>query len=942
MTIALISLIPLLGVFIPSLFHNRHMNAVSAGAVCILSLGLLLAHAPMVFTGETVLFNLPWIPAMGLNFAFRLSGLGFLFALLVLGIGLLIIVYTRYYLAPEDSMGRFYSFLLFFMGSMLGIVLSENLILLVVFWELTSISSFLLIGFWYHRKEARQGAFMALVITGGGGFAMLAGFILLGNMAGSFDLTTVLASREIVQAHPHYPLMLMLILAGAFTKSAQFPFQFWLPHAMAAPTPVSAYLHSATMVKAGVFLLALMSPVLSGTDLWFYTVSSVGLITLIFASYMAMFKDDLKGLLAYSTVSHLGLITLLMGLGSPLAVFAAVFHIFNHAAFKAGLFLLAGIIDHETGTRDIQRLSKLARLMPVTATLTTLGCAAMAGVPLLNGFLSKELFLAQTLAPGIPGVFSWMVPLGATLAGGFAAAYSIRMVHGVFWGAPAGDLPHPPHDPPPGMILSPGILMGVCVLVGVFPTVFAAPLVNAAASGILGPAMPDITIALWHGINMPLCMSILALAGGGVLYWQRRYLFDAHLWFSRCLDGKTIFESLVLKLIHTSRWFSRAMVNGSFQRYTAVLITSTLVLGIGPFFRNDIPFLGALSLSAADPVTFFMALMMISAAIATVATHRNRILSAIMLSTVGLMVSLTFSRFSAPDLTLTQIAVEVVTIILIVMALHLLPRSTPKESSRGRKWRDMILAILAGSGVAAVMMAILTRPYDSISDFFLAQSVPGGGGKNVVNVILVDFRGFDTLGEITVLTIAGLVIYALLHTLKLTGPGMDALGYPWTRDRFPIILVNITRPLLSLALVFSMYIFLRGHNAPGGGFIAGLITTAVLILQYISSGIVWTRPRFHFPNHVIMAWGLILALVTGVGSWVFNHPFLTSTFTYIKLPLMEKFEIASAMAFDLGVYLTVMGSVMLVLVRLGTVNSTDAQTVSTTFLCEKEAEKEHS
>jgi len=941
MTIALIPLIPLLGVFIPSLFQNRNMNAVSAGAVCIFSLGLLLVHAPVVFTGETVLFNLPWLPAMGLNFAFRLSGLGFLFALLVLGIGLLIILYARYYLAAEDPMGRFYSFLLFFMGSMLGIVLSENLILLVVFWELTSISSFLLIGFWHHRSDARQGAFMALVITGGGGFAMLAGFILLGNMAGSFDLTTVLASKEIVQAHPHYPVMLMLILAGAFTKSAQFPFQFWLPHAMAAPTPVSAYLHSATMVKAGVFLLALMFPVLSGTSLWFYTVSSVGLITLIFTSYMAMFKDDLKGLLAYSTVSHLGLITLLMGLGSPLAVFAAVFHIFNHAAFKAGLFLLAGIIDHETGTRDIRRLSKLARLMPVTATLTTLGCAAMAGVPLLNGFLSKELFLAQTLAPGIPGAFSWMIPLGATLAGGFAAAYSIRMVHGVFWGTPAGDMPRQPHDPPLGMILSPGILMGVCVIVGLFPTVFAAPLVNAAASGILGLDMPDYIIAIWHGINMALGMSILALAGGAVLYWQRHYLFDSHLWFSRSLDGKIIFESLISKLIHGSRWFSQAIGNGSFQRYTAVLITSTLVLGASPFFRNDIPFLGALAQSAADPVTFFMALMMISAAISTVVTHRNRILSAIMLSTVGLMVSLTFSRFSAPDLTLTQISVEVVTIILIIMALHLLPRSSPRESSRGRKWRDMTLAILSGSGVAAVMMAILTRPYDSISDFFLAQSVPGGGGKNVVNVILVDFRGFDTLGEITVLAIAGLVIYALLHSLKLTGPRMDALGYPWTRDRFPIILVNITRPLLSLALLFSMYIFLRGHNAPGGGFIAGLITTAVLILQYISSGIVWTRPRFHFPNHVIMAWGLILALFTGVGSWILNHPFLTSTFTYVKLPLIEKFEIASAMAFDLGVYLTVMGSVMLILVKLGTINSSDAQTVSTTFLCEKEAQKDH-
>jgi multicomponent K+:H+ antiporter subunit A len=270
----------------------------------------------------------------------------------------------------------------------------------------------------------------------------------------------------------------------------------------------------------------------------------------------------------------------------------------------------------------------------------------------------------------------------------------------------------------------------------------------------------------------------------------------------------------------------------------------------------------------------------------------------------------------------------VVTIILLMMALHLLPTTTPKESSKARKRRDGLLAVLAGGGAAAMAMAILTRPYDTISDFFLAHSVPGGGGTNVVNVILVDFRGFDTLGEITVLAIAGLIIYALLHQFERHAPVTDDMGRPWTRDRFPMILVNITRPLLPLALLFSAYIFLRGHNDPGGGFIAGLITATVLTLQYIASGIVWTRPRFHFDNHVIMALGLILALATGLTSWALNYPFLTSTYEYVKLPLIGKFEIASAMAFDMGVYLVVVGSVMLTLVKLGSINSEDARTVS--------------
>ncbi len=940
MTLALIPLLPLLGAFIPCLFQNRHLNAASAGLIAGISLILLLLQIPFVFTGEMPVYTRDWIPAIGLSFAFRVSGFGFLFALLVLGIGLLIILYARYYIAKEDPMGRFYTYLLFFMGSMLGIVLSENLLLLMVFWELTSISSFLLIGFWRHRADARQGAFMALVITGGGGFAMLAGFLLLGHMVGSFELTDILAAKQIIQAHPLYPITLILILVGAFTKSAQFPFQFWLPHAMAAPTPVSAFLHSATMVKAGVFLLALLAPVLSGTLLWFQIVTATGLITLMFAAYMALFKNDLKGLLAYSTVSHLGLIVVLLGLGTPLAIFAAVFHIFNHAAFKAGLFMLAGIIDHETGTRDIRRLSGLRKQMPVTAALTAVGCGAMAGIPLFNGFLSKEMFLAETLVPGLPGAWSWMLPVGATLAAVFAVAYAVRMLIGVFGGPGAVDLPKSPHEPPAGMMVSPGFLMGICILVGVFPAFFAGPLVNAAAKSILGPDMPMYHMAVWHGFNLALGLSLIAMAGGGICYWQRHRLFDAHQWCIRYLDGKTLFETLISRLIHDSRWITLLIENRSFQRYAALLIGSTLILGISPFLRTTASFLGSESLTPLDPVSLVMGLILISAAIATVITHHQRILSVVMLSTVGLVVALAFTRFSAPDLALTQISVEVVTIILMMMALHLLPRYTPRESSSARKWRDFFLSVLAGGGTAAVLMAMLTRPYGTISDFFLKNSVPGGGGTNVVNVILVDFRGFDTFGEITVLVIAGLVIYALLHNFDISGPAHDELGYPWTRDRFPVILVQITRLLLPLALLFSAYIFLRGHNEPGGGFIAGLITAAVLILQYIASGIVWTRPRFHFDNHIIMAWGLLLALVTGIGSWMVGYPFLTSTFTYVTLPLVGKFEVASAMIFDLGVYLAVVGSVMLMLVKLGTINSSDARTVSTTLLRESRTIKE--
>ncbi len=392
------------------------------------------------------------MPAIGLDLGFRLDGLALLFAGLISGIGLLIVVYAAYYLGNDDPAGKFYSQLMLFMAAMLGVALSDNLLLLLVFWELTSVSSFLLIGYWGQREESRAGARMALAVTGGGGLVMLAGFVLLGQIAGTYDLSQMVGRVEAIQADPQFPVALVLILIGCFTKSAQWPFHFWLPEAMAAPTPVSAYLHSATMVKAGIFLLARMYPVLGGSGLFEAIVSSVGLVTMLYAAFVAVFRHDLKALLAYSTISHLGLIVFLIGLASPLSAVAAIFHLMNHAVFKCALFMTAGIVDHETGTRDMRRLGGLARLMPWTATMAMIAAAAMGGLPLTNGFVSKEMFLTEAL--DAQRAFAWgaWVPIAATLGSICSVAYSLRFVHDVFFGRPASDLPKPhPHEPPIGM-----------------------------------------------------------------------------------------------------------------------------------------------------------------------------------------------------------------------------------------------------------------------------------------------------------------------------------------------------------------------------------------------------------------------------------------------------------------------------------------------------------
>jgi multicomponent K+:H+ antiporter subunit A len=895
--------------------------------------------------GEAYQTFTPWIPEIGLNLGFKLDALSLMFGLLITGIGLLIILYAHSYLGKDDPVGKFFSTMMLFMAAMLGIVLSDNLLLLVVFWELTSLSSFLLIGYWNHRSDARAGARMSLAITGGGGLAMLGGFVLLGQIAGTFELSQMLDQVAQIQADARYPAALILILIGCFTKSAQFPFHFWLPQAMSAPTPVSAYLHSATMVKAGLFLLARLTPVIGGTELFMGIVMTTGLITLAFAAFVALFKHDLKGLLAYSTISHLGLITFLIGLGSPLAAVAAIFHILNHASFKAALFMTAGIVDHETGTRDMRKLGGLAHLMPWTATFAMVAAASMAGVPLFNGFLSKEMFLTEAVAFVQVGGWRWLVPLAATLAALFSVAYSVRLIHDVFFNGPARDMPNMhPHEPPWGMKAPVALLAGICLLVGILPALTLEPLVRAASSAMIGQPAPEFKLALWHGLNLPLLLSMLALGGGLALYallakGGRLHRLVSEDWFGR-LTGLNLFTRGIEGLFAGAELVSQKLENTSLQRYLAWMFMAALATGAAMLW-GQAPGTGTRTLLPLSlPAVLIWVLLLVSC-LWLVLRHHDRFLSVVVASAVGLVASLSFVSFSAPDLAMTQLTVDVVATVLLLMGLALLPRQTPHESSVPRKLRDGALALAIGASMAWLAWVMLTRDHDSISWYFLNHSAVAGGGTNAVNVILVDFRGYDTFGEITVLGIAAIGVLALMDGMRTRRPGADDAGFAWTFASQPLMLRVAARLLLPIALVVTLYIFMRGHNQPGGGFIAGLITAVTLVLQYMATGQSRAEALLRADGgRRFVRWigiGLGIAGLTGVGAFFFGQPFLTSAHGHPNIPLLGALPLATAALFDLGVYITVVGATLLTLSTLGAVTREPALSAFATELKEKQS-----
>ena len=713
-TVALIAALPFAGALFPGLMirAGRDACALSAGWATLSAFILLMTLAPDVWAGNAYVFRIEWMPHLGLNANFMLDGLGFLFATMILGIGLLIILYARFYLSKSDPMGQFYTYLMLFQGAMLGIVLCDNILLMVVFWELTSLSSFLLIGYWKHKPEGRQGARMALAVTGMGGLALIGGMLLLGEAAGSYDLTEILGRKEQIQASPLYVPALLLILLGAFTKSAQFPFHFWLPHAMAAPTPVSAYLHSATMVKAGLFLMARLWPVLAGTDLWFYLVATTGLVTMVVGAAIAIFKDDLKALLAYSTVSHLGLITFLLGLGTTAGATAAAFHIINHTGFKAALFMTAGIVDHEAHTRSIKRLGGLRFLMPITATLATITALSMAGLPFLNGFLSKELALeeaAHTSWLGSP----WIIPVVATIGALLSATYSFRYVAHVFFGPERDDYPSKPHDPGFGLWAAPAALATVVVAIGCFPQAMVGSFLQVVADAITGEHLHLHKLKIWHGITPALLMSIIATLGGLLLL--RSYSQAERYWNSvRRPEAKPLFDALIDNLQAASGILANRLHDGRMTRYIAIFAVATLAAGIYAYvYGHHTP--GTREMLSVTVIDVVGAILVISSTVAIVAFHRSRLLVLVLIGINGLIVSVIFVRLSAPDLAMTQVTVEVVTLMLMLLALHFLPKMTPRESSLNRRMRDGSIAVGAGLAIGLLSYALMTREFSTIS-----------------------------------------------------------------------------------------------------------------------------------------------------------------------------------------------------------------------------------
>ncbi|MFL5298956.1 MAG: monovalent cation/H+ antiporter subunit A, partial [Anaeromyxobacteraceae bacterium] len=880
--------------------HARNRAALLSGVATAAGLLAVALRFREVAGGAVVVERLKWMPELGLDLVLRLDGFAWMFSVLVLGIGALVVLYARYYLSASDPMPRFFAFLLAFMGAMLGVVLAGNLLQLVFFWELTSLFSFLLIGYWYQRKDAQRGARMAFTVTGAGGLALLAGMLVLGHVAGSYELDAVLAAGERVRAHALYPLALGLVVIGAFTKSAQVPFHFWLPRAMAAPTPVSAYLHSATMVKLGVFLLARLWPVLAGTPAWFWVVGGAGLATLLLGAVLATLQTDLKGVLAYSTLSHLGLVTLLLGLNSALATVAAVFHIMNHATFKASLFMAVGIVDHETGTRDLRRLSGLRRAMPITATLAIVASAAMAGVPLLNGFLSKEMFFAETVYLEGNPLVEWALPIAATLAGIGSVTYSLRFVVDVFFGPPSDALPKVPHEPVRWMRVPVDLLVVACVVVGVAPAQSIGWLLDVASRPVVGGTLPAHDLAIWHGFNLPFAMSLVAMAGGTATYVAlRRRDAIARLRQARALrvDGGRAFHAALARLTLAGWWTRRRLLTAGLQAQLLLLVAVALLLalvalrgGAGPGPRPVLPLV---------PTFALLWLVGGGAALGAAWVARHHRLAAVMLAGVaGVAVTITFIWFSAPDLALTQLTVEAVTTMLILLGLRWLPRRDPARragaaarSTPLRRAGDLLVAVSAGAGLGALAYAAATRNLpEGPSSFFLEHALPDGGGRNVVNVILVDFRGFDTFGEGVVLAIVALTVYALLRRFR---PAKEVMALPPQQRAVPpdlaTDLVNprrvrdpavgylmvpavLVRLLLPVIVVAAVFLLLRGHNAPGGGFVAGLVTSVGILVQYMVSGTEWVEEHVRLAPRFLIAAGLLLALVTGAGSFFVGHP----------------------------------------------------------------------
>lgn len=903
-----------------------------------------LTRIPSIRAGEPIENSITWMPSFGVNISLVLDGLSLLFVLLITGMGALVVLYSIYYLDKlMEGIRQFYIYLLMFMGAMLGVVLSDNLMVLYGFWELTSISSFLLIAFW-HRRRSSYGAMKSMLITVFGGLAMLAGFNLLYVMTGTYSIREIVAQAGTLTESGMFIPSMLLILLGAFTKSAQFPFHIWLPDAMEAPTPVSAYLHSATMVKAGIYLVARLTPLYAGQSEWFWLVSVTGLVTLIYGSFKAIRQTDLKALLAYSTISQLGLIMSLLGLGSAAAFFtgtgdavfytiatsAALFHLINHAVFKGSLFMVVGIIDHETGTRDLRKLGGLMSLMPVTFSIALIGTFSMAGLPPFSGFLSKEMFFTSVLNIRefdilSSGYWTQLFPVIAWIASVFTFVYSMIFVFKTFRGKLKEDkLDKVPHEAPLGLLLSPVILISLAVVFAFFPDLVSATLIEPAMSsihtGLLAPEeVFEVSIHFWHGWTPEIFMTLGVIAAGTLLFriYTRLRVLDREAGGTNALSRMYDFSLRLLE--QGSRRLTDAYMTGSGRHYLIYIFSFFIISLLTVLLRQPGISFGMDQYASLSFYELAVVAAMLLAAFA-VPFAKSRVSAILFTGGVGYMVTLLFVLFRAPDLALTQMIIETVSVILFLLCFRYLPKLKKQKEPLRFKLPNLVIA--AGAGITMTLIALAamgTSPFEPISEFFLKESYNQAGGKNVVNVILVDFRGFDTLFEIMVLGIASLAIYGLIHLRMETElPPLE----PAKKELLPlrsndVILQTVSKGIVLVILIFSLYLFFAGHNHPGGGFIGALMASAALMLIAIAFGMDQVRKVLPVNYRLLTASGLMLAILTASGSFLFDAPFLSHTFGHFHLPVLGDTELATAVLFDLGVFLAVVGVTMTIILSIG-------------------------
>ncbi|WP_458736067.1 putative monovalent cation/H+ antiporter subunit A [Zobellella taiwanensis] len=717
-----------------------------------------LGFWPEVTGQGPVLVSHAWIPSLDISLNFLVDGLSLMFALLITGIGTFIFIYAGSYLEGHKDIHKLLMYLLAFMSAMLGLVLSNNLISLFVFWELTSITSYLLIGFNHEQEKARKAALQGLFITMGGGLALMTGLIMLGYMGGSFELTELLNRGDLLQAHPLFLGMMILILVGTFTKSAQTPFHFWLPNAMAAPTPVSAYLHSATMVKAGVYLMARLQPAMAGSEAWMLALSIFGAVTMTLGAAMAACSTDLKRILAFSTVMALGTLTMLIGIGTPYALKAAMVFLLAHALYKGALFMAAGTIDHETGTKDVRELGGLRRLMPYTAFFTWVAALALAGVPPLFGFIAKELMFESALGAGaLSGLLLGLAVVTAVCIVAASGLVAIRP----FFGA-LRPTPKAPHEAPLAMRLGFTVLAGLGLLLGLLPGL-AEPLLQAAVTAVAGAPAAPLELALWHGVNLPLLLSTLALVAGGLLYryWESVRPSMAGLLRPLAYGPEHGYERAMEGLVRLAKWQTRVLQNGYMTNYILTILVTTIGLLVYAFWAHD-AFLYQLSFEGVRFYEVVISLLMLVAVVYASATHL-RLGAVAAVGVLGFAMAMIYVFFSAPDLAITQVLIETLTVILLVLVLFRLPGFQDLSSPMVR-WRD---AVVAGTFGILVTMMVLTVNQSSlgegITDYLVANSYAVAQGRNIVNVILVDYRALDTLGEIFVLALAAIGVNAMIR-----------------------------------------------------------------------------------------------------------------------------------------------------------------------------------